>query len=162
MRGSHGVRLGVLSLVVAGLALVALWRVGETENTPDEVATTGVPAPAAPDTPLTKLADLLADNAVGREASLEDVEVRQITSDRTFWVGEIDEMPAFVVLDPDVKRIGALLPKAGARVTLIGLVRPAPSPETAMRQWEIDAPTARALLEVGTYVHVTELRPAAK
>ena len=161
MARRHAVRLGIPALVVAGLAMVALWRVGEPENTPDPVATTGSQpgsrAPATPDTPLNRLADLLTDNAIGRQASLEGVEVRQVTSDRTFWVGDINEPPAFAVLDPDVKRRGMTTLTPGTSVTLIGLVRPAPAPEEAMRQWKVDAATARALQERGTYVHVTEI-----
>ena len=46
----------------------------------------------------------------------------------------------------------------GARVTVLGLVRAAPTEDTAMRQWAIDAATAAALRERGTYLHVTEVR----
>jgi len=159
MARRHAVRLGIPALIVAGLAFVALWRVGEPENTPDRVATTGSrnPTATAPDIPLTKLTDLLTDNAVGRQASLEAVEIRQVTTDRTFWVGDINEPPAFAVLDPDVKRIAIATVRPGVKVTLIGLVRPAPATEEAMRQWHIDSATARALQERGTYVHVTEI-----
>lgn len=152
------VRLGVPALIVAGLALVALWRVGPPVRESDQVATTGSAAPGARAVPLTKLAELLTENAIGREASLEAVEVRQITSPRTFWVGAIDEEPAFAVLDPDVRRTASAPVAPGARVTLIGLVRPAPDPNQAMKQWNIDAATARSLQERGTYVHVTEIR----
>jgi hypothetical protein len=85
------------------------------------------------------------------------VEVRQVTSARTFWVGNINEPPAFAVLDPDVKRIGIATVTPGAHVTLMGLVRPAPPLDEAMKQWKIDAATAHALEERGTYVHVTEI-----
>jgi hypothetical protein len=45
-------------------------------------------------------------------------------------------------------------------VTLIGLVRPAPAPSEAMRQWAIDAATAELLRKRGTYLHAVEVRPA--
>ena len=46
----------------------------------------------------------------------------------------------------------------GRRLTLIGLVRPAPDTATAIRQWHIDEATAKSLAERGTYLHVTEIR----
>ena len=133
MARRHAVRLGIPALIVAGLALYAFSRVSQPEIAPETAATSGV------------------------KASLENVEVRQVTSSRTFWMGDIDEPPAFAVLDPDVKRTGLTAVTPGARVSVVGLVRPAPEPEVAMRQWQIDAATAHALQERGTYVHVTEI-----
>jgi hypothetical protein len=102
---------------------------------------------------------LLAENTAGRQASLERVAVRDVTSPRTFWIGKGDEA-AFVVLDPDVKRGPDVRIAPGALVTLIGLVRPAPAPSEAMRQWAIDAATAESLRNRGTYLHAVEIRPA--
>lgn len=90
---------------------------------------------------------------------MERVPVRDVTSPRTFWIGTGDEL-AFVVLDPDVKRGPDVRIAPGAHVTLIGLVRPAPAPGEAMRQWTIDAATAEALEKRGTYLHAIEVRPA--
>ena len=95
----------------------------------------------------------------GRQASLERVAVREVTSPRTFWIGEGDEA-AFVVLDPDVKRGPDVRIAPGVRVSLIGLVRPAPPPSDAMRQWAIDASTAELLEKRGTYLHAIEVRPS--
>ncbi len=120
--------------------------------------TTGRAAPLR-SLPLTQIADVLAANAAGRQASLENVSVQAVTGPRTFWIGEGDES-AFVVLDPDVKRSPDARIAPGARVTLLGLVRPAPDPEAAMRQWSIDAATAESLQKRGTYLHATEIRPA--
>jgi hypothetical protein len=49
---------------------------------------------------------------------------------------------------------------AGARITLVGLVRSAPASDVAMRQWLLDADTARAVEEGGVYLHATEVRPS--
>jgi hypothetical protein len=46
-------------------------------------------------------------------------------------------------------------------VTLIGLVRAAPAVDVAVRQWSIDAATARAVEQAGTYLYVTEVRAGA-
>ncbi len=62
------------------------------------------------------------------------------------------------MLDPDVKRAEGAAIAEGRRVTLIGLVRPAPDTATAIRQWKIDEATAKSLTERGTYLHVTEIR----
>ena len=85
--------------------------------------------------------------------------IREVTSPRTFWIGDGDEA-AFVVLDPDVRRGPDVRIARGARVTMIGLVRPAPAPSEAMKQWAIDAATAEALEKRGTYLHAVEIRPA--
>jgi hypothetical protein len=157
-RRRNVVRLGVPALIVAGLAAVALWRVGAPVADPSAVGTTGTASPVRT-VPLTRIADLLAENTAGRQASLERVPVREVMSLRTFWIGEGDQS-AFVVLDPDVKRGPDVRIAPGARVTLIGLVRPAPPVDEAMRQWAIDAATARSLEERGTYLHAIEVRPA--
>ena len=156
------VRLGIPALIVGGLALVALWRVGVPAN-PAPAGATGTPAAPAgrePRTPLQQVADLLTDNAIGREASLESVDIRQTPSPRTMWIGVRDDDPAFVVLDPDVKRHPDARLTPGARVAVVGLVRPSPPAAQAMRQWMLDAATAQAVEEAGTYLHVTEVRPS--
>jgi hypothetical protein len=156
-RRRNVVRLGVPGLIVAGLAVVALWRVGAPANDPRAVGTTG--RAAAPSRPLTAIVEVLSANAVGRQASLERVAIREVTSPRTFWIGTGEES-SFVVLDPDVKRSPDTRITRGARVTLIGLVRPAPVPAVAVRQWNIDPATADFVKQRGTYVHATEIRPA--
>ncbi len=158
MARRHAVRLGIPGLVVAGLAMVALWRVGPPPIERATTGTSGTAVPRAVAAPLTTLAELVATNAVGRQASLESVEVREVTSPRTFWIGTSAGERAFVVLDPDVKRTDGAGVAPGQRVTLIGLVRPAPDAETAIRQWKIDEATAKSLVERGTYLHVTEIR----
>ena len=78
--------------------------------------------------------------------------------DRYFWIGPGDERPVFVVLDPDVKRNAAVTLRAGARVTLIGIVRPAPKAVEAQQLWHVTAATGMLIEESGTYLHVTEIR----
>ena len=84
---------------------------------------------------------------------------REGPSARTLWIGDSDDDRVFVVLDPDVKNLAAVLLRPGSRVTLLGLVRAAPTEETAIRQWALDAATATLLRERGTYLHVTEITP---
>jgi hypothetical protein len=148
----------VPGLIVAALMLVALWRVGAPSPPAggEEQAATR-PAPLAP---LSDLAEVLAANSIGRRASLENVEISEIPSPRTLWIGSGDDR-VFVVLDPDVKRSHEARLAAGARVTLIGLVRPAPKADVAIRQWSLDPATAQTVEERGTYLHVTEVRPAS-
>ena len=150
------VRLGIPALIVAGLAMVALWRVGAPAADVPTVGTTGTAEPARAE-PLTRIADLLVENVAGRQASLEGVRIETVTSPRTFWIGG-DDQRAFVVLDPDVKRSAELRIEPGARVTLIGMVRPAPPIDQAMQQWSIDAVTAESLRRAGTYLHAIEIR----
>lgn len=161
-RRRNAVRLGIPALIVTGLAIGALWRVGAPPPpSPREGAPAGGERRDGPLAPLTTIADVVTRNAIGRQASLERVEVRQVTSPRTFWFGPADGQPAFAVLDPDVRRTGGAEIAAGASVTLIGLVRPSPPAAQAMRQWQLDPPTAEVVEERGTYLHVTEVRPGA-
>ena len=152
-RRPRAVRLAIPGVIVAVLALVALWRVGVPPAS----------GPGAPGSvrevlePLTELAEVLADNSIGRQASLENVTVREVPSPRTLWIGA-DGDRVFAVLDPDVKNPSATVLGPGASVTLVGLVRAAPAEDAAMRQWAIDAATAKSLRDQGTYLHVTEVR----
>jgi len=145
--------------MVAGLAIAALWRVcPPPQQTATAVGTAGSSAEKALTTPLKTIAELLSNNAVGREASLEHVTIRERIGDRYFWIGSGDERPVFVVLDPDVKRNAAITVHPGARVTLIGIVRPAPKAAEAQQQWHVTAATGMLIEESGTYLHVTEIR----
>jgi hypothetical protein len=96
------------------------------------------------------------------------VRVRELPSPRTAWIDSGSAPLAapsteqvFAVLDPDVKRPANLTWQPGARITLIGLVRPSPTVADAIRQWNIDEATAMELQQRGTYLHVTEIRPVA-
>ena len=125
------VRLGIPGLIVAALAIVALWRVGPPpQGTTAAVGTSGT-------------------------ASLEGVVIRERVGERFYWIGSADEHPVFVVLDPDVKRTRETTLRPGARVTLIGMVRPMPKPEEIQQRWHLPPAT---VADAGTYLYVTEIR----
>jgi hypothetical protein len=146
-------------LIVAVLAITALWRVGPPpQQNATAVATAGTSPAKAISDPVKTIAELISNNAIGREASLEQVTIRERVGDRFCWIGSGDERPVFVVLDPDVKRATATTLRPGARVTLIGIVRPAPTAEEAEQQWHVTAATAMLIADSGTYLHVTEIR----
>ena len=153
------VRLGVPALIVAVLAIVALWRIGPPPRpAATAVGTSGTAVEKVLTVPIKTVAELVSNNAVGREASLERVRIRERAGDRYYWIGSGDERPVFIVLDPDVKRTTATTLRPGARVTLIGIVRPAPSAEEVEQQWHLPAATATLIEDSGTYLHVTEIR----
>jgi hypothetical protein len=132
-RRRPAVVLAVPALIVAVLAIVALMRVGgPAGQEPGAAGTMGVNEQ--------------------REASLERIEVRQLTSDRTFWAGEIDQTPIFVVAPRPI----ALEP--GAYVSVVGRVEPAPAADVAEREWHVDRATARAVKDVGTYVSARQIK----
>ena len=150
-RRPRAVRLAIPGAFVAILTFVALWRVG--------VPTTGSGAASSrpePLEPLTQIAEVLADNSIGRRASLERVIIGDAPSPRTLWLSTGDDR-VFAVLDPDVKNSSAVPLRAGEHVTLIGLVRAAPPEDVAIRQWAVDAATAKSVRDHGTYLHVTEI-----
>jgi len=152
------VRLGIPALIVAALAVVALWRIGPPpERRPAAIGTAGTAAGRAAE-PIRDLAELLSNNAVGREASLEHATIRERVGARFYWIGTGDQRPVFVVLDPDVKRTGSTPLQAGAQVTLIGIVRPAPMAEEAVQQWHVAPAVADLVADSGTYLYVTEIR----
>ena len=133
----RAVVLGLPMLIVAVLALFALWRVGTPPTTEAGAAgTIGL----NPD----------------RQATLERVQVRQLTSDRTFWAGSPDDEPVFVVAE------GPLQVEAGAEVTVVGRVEPAPSEDRARREWGVDRATALAVRERGVYVRAARITTTAR
>jgi hypothetical protein len=154
------VRLGIPALVVAALAVVALWRVGPPPVSTSGVGTIGAAVPDGVTAPLTAVAEMLTNNAVGREAALEHVPIRERVADRYLWIGGGDERPVFAVLDEDVK-VDTEHPvdlKPGRRVTLIGIVRPVPKAAEVVKQWHVSPATATLIEESGPYLHVTEIR----
>jgi hypothetical protein len=149
----RAVQIGLPALVIGVLAFAALWRIGRPAA-PDstEIAATGpVGLP-----PLTTPADVLVPTSIGRRATLERVRILSRPSPRTLWIGS-EAVRVFVVLDPDVKQAPDALLTDGASVTLIGLVRRAPAPADAVRQWSLDPETAEVVRDGGIYLHVTEL-----
>ena len=156
-RRPRAVRLAIPAAFVAVLTFVALWRVS-APAVPASGPSSPAPEPLAA---LTQIAEVLADNSIGRRATLERVVIREVASPRTLWIGS-DDSRAFVVLDPDVKNASHVPIRAGERATLIGLVRAAPSEDEAIKQWALDPGTAKTVRERGTYLHVTEIQPASE
>jgi hypothetical protein len=150
------VRFWIPALLVGVLALIALWRVGLPADQAPGTTASGEGRPSA-ESPITIVAELLTQNAVGRRASVTNVEVRRVVTTRAFWIGAGNDKPAFVVLDPDVKRFDSVRITPGARLDLVGLVRPAPDANRAMQQWGLDDTAAREAAGAGTYLHVTEI-----
>ena len=131
-RRRRAVVLGVPAAIVAVLATIALLRIGgPADREPGAAGTMGLNA--------------------DREASLDRIEVRQLTSDRTFWAGAIDEQPVFIVSERPMKL------EPGAYVAVVGRMQPAPRLEVAQRQWRVDEATARAVEEVGAYLRATSI-----
>src|SRR5258705_11679534 len=91
------VRLGVPALIVAVLAIIALWRVGPPpqQKADGAVATAGTSPAKAITEPVKTVAELISNNAVGREASLEHVTIRERVGDRFYWIGTGSERPVF-------------------------------------------------------------------
>ena len=152
------VRLGVPAMIVAALAVAALWRIGRPpqQSVLDAAPTSGA-VPAITE-PLKSVAELMSQNAVGREASLEHVTIRERLGDRFFWIGTGDQRPVFVVLDPDVRRSTEVTLRPGAQLTLVGIVRPVPTASEAERQWHVPSAAAAVIADSGTYLHATEIR----
>jgi hypothetical protein len=126
--------LAVPAVIVAVLALAALWQVGSPpDGEPGAAGTIGL----NPD----------------RRASLERVQVRQLTSERTFWAGSLDEEPIFIASDRPVHL------EPGSEVAIEGRVEAAPEVDAARQRWGIDEATARAVRERGVYVRASRIRP---
>ena len=126
--------LGVPAVIVAVLALAALWRVGTPpDGEPGAAGTIGL----NPD----------------RRASLDRVQVRQLTSERTFWAGALDEEPVFIASDRPIRL------EPGSEVSIEGRVEAAPEVDVARRRWGIDEATARAVRERGVYVRASRITP---
>jgi hypothetical protein len=136
-RRRHAVRLGIPLLIVGGLAALAIWRLGPPPDASQPIGTTGL---------------------LDREASLERIEVRQLTSATTFWAGDVDQKPVFAVIAGNARRAPGVKIAPGQPVTLIGAVRPAPPTTEMTRRWRIDAATAESVAKLGTYLEVTEVR----
>jgi hypothetical protein len=131
-RRRRAVVLGVPAIIVAVMTIVALWRLGTPPaGEPGAAGTIGL----NPD----------------RQATLERVEVRQLTSDRTFWAGPVEEDPVFVVSDQPVRF------EPGTEVTVAGRVEAAPAVEVARRKWGVDEATARAIHARGVYVRASRI-----
>jgi hypothetical protein len=134
-RRRRAVVLGVPAAIVAVLAVIALWRVGAPDERERGAAGT-------------------AGVNEARETSIQSIEVRQLTSSRTFWAGDIDEPPLFVVSER------AVTLEPGAYVAIVGRLQPAPPIEVAERDWQVDQATARAVHERGSYLRATSIRPS--
>ena len=126
--------LGLPAAIVAVLALAALWRVG---------------TPPVGESGAAGTIGLNPD----RRASLDHVQVRQVTSEHTFWAGTLDDEPIFIVADRPIRV------EPGSEVRIEGRVEAAPDVDAARRRWGIDDATARAVRERGVYVRASQITP---
>lgn len=150
-------RIGIPALIVGVLMIGALWRLGTPRDGSPSAA---APAGVSPLPEIGAAADVLLPTSIGRRASLTSVRVLEVTSARTFWIGD-DTIRVFVVLDPDVKRQAEVTVAPGAQLSLVGLVRRAPAPDVAIRQWSVDPAVAETVRDGGIYLYVTEVRAGA-
>ena len=149
----------MISRTLTALLLLSASALAQNAPTLDETAhfVAGMPVTGVLE-PLTHFPEVLTANAVGRRASLENVPVRQLTSGSTFWAGELDADPVFVVVEKAAQRPARAF-EPGMRVMLVGTVEPAPDPEAAARAWGVDQSTARAVKHAGVYLRATEVTP---
>jgi len=131
-RRRRAVVLGVPAVIVAVLALAALWRLG---------------APIGSEPGATGTIGLNPDH----RAVVHQLEVRQLTSDQTFWAGPLDDDPIFVVSDRPLRI------EAGSRVTIEGRLEAAPPSDIARREWRVDDETARAVSARGVYLRASRI-----
>ena len=134
-RRRHAVRLGIPAVIVAALALVALWRIAPPREPLRPVATSG-------------------DST---RAAIERIPIREVTSATTFWAGRIDEPPVFVVVAAGATRGSNVRLTAGQEVSLVGVVHPVPAEADMRRRWGVDELTAKSVREVGTYIEATQV-----
>jgi hypothetical protein len=155
-RRPRAVRLGIPGAIVGVLAIVALWRLG---GTPPSGNRGQAAAPVS--APITAVVDLVAHNTIGRQASLDRVQVGEMVSARAFWIGTSDEKAVFAALDRAAAVPAGLVIAQGTHIAITGVVQPASDAAAVASRLGIDAATAAAVARQGTYLLVTAVRRAA-
>ena len=144
-------RLGIPALIVAVLAIIALWRVGPPPDKAAPVATTGSGPEKVLGAPIEDAAELLSNNSVGREASLEHVQVRELVGGRGLWIGSAGIGPYSAPRSRrQARRSGRT---AGGNASHPRRHCPAgPTAADAEQRWQVPAAQATLIEQSGTYL----------
>ena len=103
---------------------------------------------------------LATDTLSGRTARFTDVEVREVVSDSTFWVGPDEAERLFVVLEeeptPADPTEGRYDINAGQTITLTGTLQPVPSADSLRERWNFDDAMLSALRNEALYLRASQ------
>ena len=95
----------------------------------------------------------------GRQVTLEDVSVREVASDKAFWIGgETREQQMLVVLEEPPGGETKADVNAGQTVTIRGTLQPMPAPAQAMQQWNLKEESKSALKQDVLYLRAQDVQ----
>lgn len=136
--------------------------VATTPNT--QVTTTADPA-VAPGEPITDVA-VIANTSdrksiLNRQVQLTNVKVQNVNGDRTFWIGQPNGQPVFVVLEQPLDAGSAenkIVIKPGQTLNLTGVLRPVPSTQQAQQEWGLTPAEAQTLQTQALYLRAGQVQ----
>lgn len=129
------------------------------QNTP-----TANPA-VAPSEPITDVAVITntsdRQSILNRQVQLTNVNVQNVNGDRTFWIGQPNGQPVFVVLETPLDAGTAenkIVIKPGQTLNLTGVLRPVPSTQQAQQEWGLTPAEAQTLQNQALYLRAAQVQ----
>lgn len=134
-------------------------------TTPDTQVTTTADPAVAPGEPITDVA-VIANTSdrksiLNRQVQLTNVKVQDVNGDRTFWIGQPNGQPVFVVLEQPLDAGSAenkIVIKPGQSLNLTGVLRPVPSTQQAQQEWGLTPAEAQTLQTQALYLRAGQVQ----
>lgn len=134
-------------------------------TTPDTQVSPTANQAAAPSEPITDVAVIAntsdRQSILNRQVQLTNVRVQNVNGDRTFWIGQPNGQPVFVVLEPALDAGSAenkIVIKPGQTLNLTGVLRPVPSTQQAQQQWGLSPAEAKTLQNQALYLQAGQVQ----
>lgn len=98
---------------------------------------------------------------LNRQFQLTNVKVKNVNGDRTFWIGQPNGQPVFVVLDTPLDAGSAenkIVIKPGQTLNLTGVLKPLPTGQQAQQQWGLSPQEAKTLQTQALYLQAEKVQ----
>ena len=134
-------------------------------TTPDTQNTPIANPAAAPNQPITDVAVITntsdRQTILNRQVQLTNVTVQSVNGDRTFWIGQPNGQPVFVVLETPLDAGSAenkIVIKPGQTLNLTGILKPLPTGQQAQQQWGLSPQEAKTLQTQALYLQAGKVQ----
>ncbi|HEY9296046.1 MAG TPA: hypothetical protein VIQ31_06670, partial [Phormidium sp.] len=130
-----------------------------TQTSPTTNSAVGTGQPITDVAVITNTSD--RQSILNRQVQLTNVNVRDVNADRTFWIGQPNGQPVFVVLEPPLDAGSAenkVVIKPGQTLNLTGVLRPVPSTQEAQQRWGLSPAEAKTLQTQALYLQAAQVQ----
>ncbi|MFB2934571.1 hypothetical protein ACE1B6_04775 [Aerosakkonemataceae cyanobacterium BLCC-F154] len=131
----------------------------DTQTTPTANPVAGSSEPITDVSVITNTSD--RQSILNKQVQLTNVTVQTVNGDRTFWIGQPNGQPVFVVLEPPLDAGSAenkIVIKPGQTLNLTGVLKPLPTDTQAQQQWGLSPAETQRLQNQALYLQAGQVQ----